>query len=49
MQQGKVTNLEWKQYSGMGHSTSPAEMADVKKWLKERLPAGGGGGAAGEL
>ena len=34
-----VTNLQWKQYSGMGHSTSAQEMKDVKEWLKARLPA----------
>eukprot|EP00729_Bicosta_minor_P005156 gene5156-26577_t len=52
LQEQGISNLEWKQYSGMGHSTCPQEMKDVKEWLAARLPeqvAAGGGSAAGEL
>jgi len=32
------SNLEFKTYQGLGHSSSPQEMNDVKEWLKKVLP-----------
>eukprot|EP00238_Polyblepharides_amylifera_P010622 CAMPEP_0196579934 /NCGR_PEP_ID=MMETSP1081-20130531/25815_1 /TAXON_ID=36882 /ORGANISM="Pyramimonas amylifera, Strain CCMP720" /LENGTH=255 /DNA_ID=CAMNT_0041899659 /DNA_START=358 /DNA_END=1125 /DNA_ORIENTATION=+ len=31
--------LEWKSYSGLGHSSSPEEMRDVKKFISNLFPA----------
>lgn len=32
------SNHEFKTYRGLGHSSSPQEMNDVKEWLKKVLP-----------
>lgn len=32
------SNHEFKQYQGLGHSSNPQEMADVREWLKKVLP-----------
>jgi len=36
--QSHFTNILWKTYSGMGHSSEPKEIKDAKAFLKDILP-----------
>ena len=31
-------HVEWKEYAGMGHSSSDGEIHDVSSFLQKRLP-----------
>mmetsp|Transcript_4063 Transcript_4063/g.9027 ORF Transcript_4063/g.9027 Transcript_4063/m.9027 type:complete len:270 (-) Transcript_4063:148-957(-) len=37
--EGLGMKAEWKEYPGLGHSTDPTELRDIKGWLATTLPA----------